>query len=80
LSVKETETLESSTDNGTSNQNKTGKPQTVVCYICGREFGTKSIEYNAKIKHFKSILKSVSYTIGPDIFITQAFAIKCRPF
>ena len=48
--VKETETLESSADNGTSNQNKTGKPQTVVCYICGREFGTKSIEYNAKLK------------------------------
>ena len=44
LFVKETETLESSADNGTSNQNKTGKPQTVVCYICGREFGTKSIE------------------------------------
>ena len=39
----ETETIESDTS---SNQpNKTGKPQTVVCYICGREFGTKSIEY-----------------------------------
>ncbi len=79
--VKETETLESSADNGTSNQNKTGKPQTVVCFICGREFGTKSIEYNAKLKkNYQKHLKSVPDTIGPDIFITQAFAIKCRSF
>ncbi|XP_038077456.1 zinc finger protein 474-like [Patiria miniata] len=29
--------------NGRQNMNNTGKPRTLVCYICGREFGTKSL-------------------------------------